>query len=122
MKVRADYIDIGVPREFAQDPDVWRRIPAGVVLGAALDGPHEFGQLLMIDADGVVWKIAEGTRPQLVRWSLQRAVRVHPSFGDLVANLERGYCVGLLAGLGELAGVSPTTIYGTTSKRDRSFF
>lgn len=65
-------------------------------IGAAIVGRHA-PELLAIDEDAGLWTLAAGDRKDLVRWCLQRGVRVYPTLAHLVHDLNRGLCTGLLS-------------------------
>lgn len=65
-------------------------------LGAAMVGSRVCSDLVMIDAEGVMWCVASGERADLVRWCRERAVRSFIGLGELVDNMRCGYVVGLV--------------------------
>lgn len=76
-------------------------VGSGIVapIGAAIVG-RSTAELLAVDEDGQLWTLASGDRKELVRWCLQRAVRVYPSVGHLARELQAGRCIGLLSRFG----------------------
>lgn len=75
----------------------WAIRRSGAPLGAALHGPSEAAELLTVDEDGVLYVLASGTRRELVRFCLERAIQVEPSLGALSRSLHRGLACGLLS-------------------------
>lgn len=65
-------------------------------IGAAIVG-HRSPELLTVDENGQLWMLASGERKDLVRWSLERGVRVYPELGQLVDDVRRGLALGLLS-------------------------
>jgi hypothetical protein len=126
--------DVSCVYEFCRFPDAWLRVPDGVVIGAALlpgaDGrpggratgrpaasaglsfrpgrsaAHVWALLVVVDAYDVLWLVAEGPRCDLVRWCLDRALRVYPTLGLMADALRGGLCVGVLPELAGFVGVS----------------
>jgi hypothetical protein len=62
--------------------------------------------LVMIDSDGALWRVAQGSRHELVKWCRERVVRVYASPGALVDALQRGHVIGLLPAIAPRVGVS----------------
>jgi len=85
---------------------VGRELHSGsMLLGAAAVGSPDVAELLMLDADGVLWLVSTGTRRQLVRWCLDSRVRYFPSVGYLVEALQADQVIGLVPSLAPFVAV-----------------
>lgn len=76
---------------------------AHLLIGAAFEGPKHASELLSIDENGELWKLAprEGRcdRKTLVRWCIDRGVLAYGDLRALEFGLQRRACVGLLSTL-----------------------
>lgn len=71
--------------------------PDSVLIGVWLVGPSVSAELVAVDVDGVLWTVSRGSRRELVRVAVEGYLRVYHSLGELVAAIERGHVVGLVA-------------------------
>lgn len=94
-----------VARSWARDPVAFARLASEVPLGAVLFGGVQAAEVVMLDADGVLWLLADGPRRDLVPWCLRQGIYVYPSVRALNEGLRTGLCVGLCGQVATLVGV-----------------